>query len=670
MKEFLSVCPYDCPDACGLILQVENDQVIGVKGNPEHPFTRGTLCPKMVHYEETIHNSARLTTPLKRIGKKGEGKFTPISWEDAIKEVAEHFKDSIKTYGGESILSYSYAGTMGVVQGHVGDALFKLLGATRQDSGICCPAKNYGWESIMGNSYSTRSQEMQYSDLVVLWSVNALATNIHLMHDVKAAQRNGAKLWAIDTHISSTLKQADDYIVIRPGSDGALALGIIYILERDHLVNEKFLAQYVQGFEELKKDILPTYTPAYVSDLTGVPEKKIEAFAHDYGMAVAPFIRLGSGLARYANGAMTVRTISCLPAVVGAYEKLGGGMLCSTGGTKAINNKSITHDDWLKTSPHTPRIMPMILLGEALTNWQDPPIKCLYVHSSNPAITAPNQNLVRQGLAREDLFLVVHERFLTDTANYADIVLPATSSVEHDDIYYSYGHYVLGTGYQAIPPIGESKSNWEVYRLLAKELGFDDDFFRLSARDLIKIVVDHADKLTAEQKQKLLLGVPVEQTVPENYKLTYATPSGKIEIKNSLEDYPLPCYVPTNGETDKEEFWLLNPPDPRILDSSFNERPFPENQEKMVAFMHPADAEQKHISPDSNVVLSNQWGELKILVHYDDSLNRGTIKTAGVWWQKYSSDEKVGLNVLMPPRFTDKAQGSTFYDVKVNIRPL
>ncbi len=666
-REINAVCPYDCPDACGLVLTVENNTVLSVKGNPDHAFTRGTLCPKMVHYEDTIHSPERLRTPLKRVGPKGSGEFEPITWEEAVATIAARFKDSLQKYGGRSIMPYSYAGTMGLIQKAAAFPLFARLGAVRHNRGICSPAKTYGWNMVMGDTFGTRPQEMSHSDLVILWSLNALATEIHIMHDVKAAKARGAKVWVIDIYKTTTCAQADEVIITKPGTDGALALGILHILERDNLVNREFIANNVIGYDELVKESLPEYTPEKVSAITGVPAAQIEALAHAYGQAKAPFIRLGSGLSRYGNGAMTVRAITCLPAVVGAYETLGGGLLSDAKGSFYVNDKVMS---WDVHAGKVVPMVPMVKLGEIL-NQEEEPIRCLYIYSSNPAITAPDQNLVRQGLAREDLFTVVHERFLTDTAKYADIVLPATSSVEADDIYNSYGHYTSAIGYKAIEAIGESKSNWDTIRLIAKAMGITDPFFDKTALDLIHDTLDGAVNVPAELKEKLLQGEPVEMPVPNNYKMTFKTASHKIEILNPILAEPLPRYVESHSDTvAKGEFALINAPDLRILDSSFNERVFDTSKPMMGAWLNPIDAERLGVVEGDLVRLYNEQGTLQMPVYLDEGISPKTVVSYGVWWQRYSSDPRNSINALTSSRLTDYAEGSTFYDVKVDITPL
>ena len=678
MKEYKSVCPYDCPDACGLILTVDDNKVTKVRGNKEHAFTRGTLCPKMAHYERVIHSPKRLMTPLRRIGKKGIGpdQFTPISWDEALERIVENFNHTINTYGSESILRYSYAGTMGAVNSPAADYFFRCIGATSQDRGICSPAKQAAFKSVYGDTVAIKPQEAQHSDLIILWSLNATATDVHILHDVNVAKRNGAFVWIIDTHKTYTYDQGTHHVYVKPGSDGALALGMMHIIHRDGLEDTTFIQAYVQGYDELVRDVLPTFTPEYVSSICGVPVEIIEELAHAYAKAKAPFIRLGSGVSRYGNGAMSCRCINALPAVVGAWPHLGGGLLSSSSSSQYFNKSFMQQPN---TPTSSKRMMPMILLGDLLTNpkallehgLEDTsggvPVHSLYIFSSNPAITAPNQNLVRQGFMRDDLFTVVHERFFTDTCAYADIILPATSSAESDDIFNSYGHYTIAASYQAIPPVGESKSNWQVISELAQRMGLDDPFFAMTERELIEHMVRNSSKLSQDEQDAILRGDLVEVALPDNYKMDFKTPSGKIEILNHRESIPLITYTEPYG--DDEPFWLIIGNDIRILDSSFCELEF-DDSELMKLRMHPDDAALYNINNSDAVEIYNNRGAVRIKVYLDDTVQRGTLVTLGVWWQSQSSDAKVGINAVTASRPTDEAWGSTFYDVQVNIRKV
>ena len=666
MKEYKSVCPYDCPDACGLIVSVDNNKVISVRGDRAHAFTRGTLCPKMAHYEKVIHSPLRLKSPMKRVGKKGigEDQYTRISWDEALDAIVNNFKETIDTYGSESILRYSYAGTMGVIQSPAADYFFRCIGATDQDRGICSPAKQAGFRSVYGDTLAIKPQEAQHSDLIVLWGINATATDVHILHDVNIAKKKGARVWIIDTHKTYTFSQAHEHIYVKPGSDGALALGMLHIIHRDGLADIDFIKKHVQGYDELVKEVLLDFTPGKAAEICGVSVERMTEFAHAYAKSKAPFIRLGSGLSRYGNGAMTCRAINALPAVVGAWQYPGGGLLSSASGSKFIGK-----DVMQQAHVHAPakRLMPMIKLGEMLTKPEGTKVHSLYIFSSNPAITAPDQNVVRRGLMRDDLFTVVHERFFTDTCKYADIILPATTSVEHDDIYNSYGHYTIGTGYKLIEPIGESRSNWQVIAELAKRMGLEDDFFDLSEKDLIEQIVRTSSRISKRDQELILNGEPVEMTVPESYKMDFKTPSGKIELYNPQDVEPLIRYMPPYG--DNAPFWLINGNDIRILDSSFCELDF-NDPELMKLRIHPEDAKMYNINDGAEVEIYNDRGSVKIKAYYDDEVQRGTLVTLGVWWQSQSSDPHVAINALTAARPTDQGWGSTFYDVQVHIRNL
>lgn len=666
MTQYRSACPYDCPDCCGLLVTVEEGKAVRVGGDPQHPFTRGTLCPKMAHYERTVHSPLRLTTPLKRIGAKGEGKFRPISWDEAIAEITANWQRTIAAYGAEAILPYSYAGTMGTIQYSAGHALFYALGASSLDRTICAPAKAQGYRALMGGTLPTAPQEAQQSDYIVLWSISMLATDIHFKHDVDSARRNGAKIVCVDTYATKTAQYADEFICVKPGSDGALALGMLHVIARDKLADEAFIAQYVQGWQELQAQVLPKYPPEKAAEICGVPAETITAFAKALAKAQAPFIRLGSGQSRYGNGAMTSRLITCLPAVVGAYAKAGGGLLTSASGSHAFDKDIIRRPDMEKPGV---RHINMIKLGDVLTNTSlQPPVKSLFVYSSNPACTAPDQNKVLAGLRREDLFTVVHERFMTDTARYADIVLPATTSLEHEDIYYSYGQYVVQRAKPVIPPVGESKSNWQVAQLLAAAMGLKHGLFGQSEAELVEKFIASTDGAwpLPVDKEKLASGEPVELPLPAGYKLDFRTPSGKIDILNPSLEPPLPDYLPPHLVADKEEFILINSPDPRILDSSFNERAELTKSNIMLLLLSPEDGKRLQIQDGDTVIAENTQGEAEFTVQVSERVQAGTVVIEGVWWREHTAAGNT--NLLTHQRTTDQAEGSTFYDVKVNLR--
>jgi anaerobic selenocysteine-containing dehydrogenase len=659
-----SVCPYDCPDTCGLLVEVKDGKAVKVSGDPEHPFTRGTLCVKMNHYEETVHSPLRLTRPLLRTGAKGSGEFRSISWEEAMSWVTEGWRKIIDQHGSEAILPYSYAGTMGLIQRNAGHPFFYRLGASRLDRTICSPAKDAGWKTVMGETPAPHPDEAAESDLVILWGINAVATNIHFLHGVNRAKQKGVTIWLIDTYQTITSSVASQTYVVRPGSDGCLALGLMHLLVRDDLIDHHFLTSYVQGFEELKEKILPDFSPEKVSLLTGLSPETIKTMAHAYGRAKNPFIRLGSGLSRYGNGAMAIRTIACLPAFVGAYGKKGGGCLAGTSTAGAFAMNEVLREDFMMKKT---RAINMNRLGWALNELNDPPIQSLYVYHSNPAAVTSDQNQVLRGLRREDLFTVVHERFMTDTARHADIVLPSTSSLEHSDLYRSYGTYCIQRAKAAISPVGESKSNWEVFSLLAQRMGFHEPFFRQTADELIDHLLSIPSPMREGIDQKAFsAGKAVEIPLPSDGRTRFKTPSGKIEILNPRESHPLPCYLPPyEGDY---PFRLMTAPSLYCLNSSFRERKDLRDGEKaMYLQMNPPDAEVKGVKEGDSVIAFNQLGEVTFILHVNPKVPSGVVVAEGIWWLNHCPGLR-SVNALTSQRLTDQGGGSTFYDNTVDVR--
>ena len=662
-----SVCPYDCPDTCGLLVGVEDGKAVTVAGDPEHPHSRGTLCPKMYHYQDTVHSPRRLTTPLLADGPKGSGQFKPISWQEAIQRIKGQWQAIMATHGPQAILPYSYAGTMGLIQRNAGHAFFHRLGASRLDRTICSPAKAAGWAATMGQTPPPHPDAVKDSDLVILWGINALATSIHAIHGVQAARKTGAQVWLIDTYETPTSAQVDHTFLVRPGTDGALALGLMHILARDGLLDRGFLLGHVQGFKELAATVLPGFPPSRVSELTGLPVAVLERMAAAYGKAEAPFILLGSGLSRYGNGAMTIRTIACLPALVGAYDgRKGAGCFAGTSTSGAFALGQVTREDFLAAPV---RMVNMNRLGHALNDLAEPRVMSLYVYHSNPAAVTPDQNAVLKGLARTDLFTVVHERFLTDTARYADLVLPATSSLEHSDLYKAYGSFCIQRARAAVPPVGESRSNWDVFGLLAQAMGFTEPFFRQSADDLIDHLLSLPNVLREGlDTQALEDGKAVELPNLSGRPPRFATPSGRVEILNPKEAAPLPGYSPSHAETDGFPLALMTAPSLYGLNSSFSERDELRARRKgMRLLMNPKDAEGRKCSNDARVVAFNQLGEVTFILTVTTQVPPGVVVAEGVWWLEFAPGTRT-VNALTSQRLTDQGGGSTFYDNRVEVR--
>ena len=672
-----STCPYDCPDACGLLVEVEGGRAVGVRGDPEHPYSKGTLCAKMTRYQDTVHAPSRLATPLVRDGAKGTGSFRRATWDEAIATVSARWKEIIARHGAEAILPYSYAGTMGLVQRNVGHAFFHALGASRLARTICSPAKEAGWKAVMGDTLGPDPDEAAESDLVVLWGIDAVATNLHFVPRARAARSRGGRIFLVDTYATPTAAVADRVFLVRPGSDGALALGIMHLLHREGMVDEAFVRAHVLGLDELAREVLPEWTPERTAGATGLAPADVVELATALGRARAPFLRIGSGPSRYANGAMTVRSIVCIPALLGAWDRRGGGAMCKSNAGQAFDLECVQRED---LQPRPTRVVNMNQLGHALTELAGPAVMSLYVYCSNPAAVAPDQNAVLAGLAREDLFTVVHERFLTDTALFADVVLPATSSLEQPDLYSSYGHYAIQRTRAVIPPLGESRPNWEVFRLLAAAMGLEHPFFGLSADDLIDALLaapatmrEGIDRLALEEGRAVLLRRPAARE--------YRTRSGKIEILNAQLPEPLPRFLPTYvdraaraggrsaGASDPFPLRLMTAPSLHGLNSSFlQERDDLRARAGPLALrMSPDDAAARSLSDRDLVQAWNDRGEVTFQLEVTSDVPRGVVVAPGV--RRF--DDAPGsrtVNALTHQRLTDDGAGSTFYDTAVEVR--
>lgn len=660
-----SVCPYDCPDACGLLITVENDKAIKVEADPDHPITKGLICGKMRQYQQTVHSPQRLTTPLLRSGPKGGGRFAPISWDEAIARICSRWQEIIPQYGAESILPYSYAGTMGLVQRNSGHPFFHKLGASRLARTICTPAKDAGWKAVMGNTPALDPAERSKSDLIILWGLNAAATSIHSMADAQAARKRGAQVWAIDTYQTPTCQAVDRAIIVKPGSDDALALGMLRVMVDERLLDQAFIRDNVVGFEELCRQVLPDCRPEQMTAVCGVPADTIRDLARAYAAAKAPLIQVGGGLTRYGNGAMTIRCIAALPAVSGAWQRPGAGLFCGTSTGAAFPLQLVTREDFM-TAPT--RIVNMNQLGMALNTLHDPRVMSLYVYHSNPAAIAPDQNAVIKGLERDDLFMVVHERFMTDTARYADIVLPATSSLEHPDLYRSYGSYQAQRCCAVIPPVGEANSNWDTFCLLAEGLGWDEPFFRQSADDLIdQLLAEPNSWRDAAITKQLQQGEPVLMTPPTSPRGPWLTPSGKIELRNDREPHPLPCLLPTHAEADRLPLRLQPGVSLFSLNSCFNERDdLLQKRGEPTLLVHPADAADRQLCDEQLVTVYNGFGSIELTLKITEQVPPGTVVSEGVYRLDCSQSGR-GINALTSQRLTDCGEGSTLYDVAVEV---
>src|SRR5689334_5962895 len=503
-----SVCSLDCPDCCSVLVTVENGRGTKLRGNPDHPVTRGFLCGKVAQYLEREYHPDRLLYPQKRTGAKGEGRFERISWDEALDTIAARLHSIAAEFGPEAILPYSYAGNMGFLNNAGMDRrFFHRLGASRLDRTICSSAGGVGLVQALGYRYGTEPEQFRQSKLILAWGANILGTNVHLWPFVAEARRNGAKLYVIDPNRNRTGAAADRHYFINPGSDMALALAMMHVIIAENLHDADYVARYTEGFDGLRRRV-QQWTPARAAELTGIAADEIVALAREYATTRPAAIRLNYGVQRSERGATAVRTIALLPALIGSWREIGGGIQLSTSQGFQLNRTALERPDLQNRSPlgREARIVNMTQLGDALNRLNDPPVKAMVVYASNPAAIAPNQNDVLRGLRRDDLFTVVLEQFQTDTADYADILLPSTTFLEHTDLYLAYGHYYLQLARPALPAPGEAKSNVEVFQLLAERMGFEDPELYESPDDMIRATLDSGhpflDGITLERLER------------------------------------------------------------------------------------------------------------------------------------------------------------------------
>jgi anaerobic selenocysteine-containing dehydrogenase len=675
----LSVCPHDCPSCCSLVVTVEDGRLTSVTGNPEHPFTRGVICGKVREYAERVHSPLRVQTPLRRIGRKGTGDFVPISWDEAIETIAERWRAIIATDGAEAILPFSYAGSMGQVQYYAGHPFFHALGASRLDRSICVSTAYAGWRATVGAVTGNDSEQMVGADLVVLWGVNASYSTINVMTLVKHARARGAHVIAIDPYRTPTAQQADEHLMVRPGTDAALALAVMHVLVGEGRIDRAYIERATLGFDRLVEH-LRAYAPETVAPIVGLDTETIVRLARRYGASPRTFIRIGIGLSRHQNGAMTCRTLACLPALTGAYADPHGGALLSTGGAFGFDYAVLERPDLMPTP--TPRMINMIQLGQALTDRaMAPPVRSLYVYSSNPAAVCPDQTRVLRGLAREDLFTVVHEQVMTDTAHYADIVLPATTSMEHLDLYRSFGQLTVQLAQPVLPPLGQAKSNWEAIGLLAQAMGVAEAHYAKGDEGLIREFLAKGDPsvrgITWEQ---LVRDGWVRVELPRPYR-PFAdgapTPSGKVEFYSAwLERQGLPAlptYVPLAEGPDNRELsarfplQCIVPPNRFFLNSSFSQSELlRRRQGAATAMIAAADASTRGIRDGDDVRVESPRGAACFTARITDATRPGVVVIEGIWWHRFSPGG-VGVNALTSDRVADLGGGPAFHSNLVQV---
>lgn len=664
-----------------MLVHVRDGVAIRVTGNPEHAPTAGHLCTKVSRYVERTYHHDRLMHPMKRVGNKGEGRFERIAWDEALDTIASRLA-AIAARDPERIAPYSYAGTMGLVQGEaMAQRFFNKLGGSRLHRSICSEAGSVGYAYTLGPRMGTDIESVQDAKLIIFWGANAIASNLHFWSRAQEAKRNGARLIAIDPYRSLTAEKCHAHIAPWPGTDSALALGLMHVLIRDGRIDEDYVAQHTIGYDGLKERAA-TFTPERVATICGIEAGVIEELAREYGQVArdgeGALIRVNYGVQRAHGGGMAVRNIACLPALVGAFRHAAGGILLSTSGAFAIDNAALTRPDLL--AGREPRTINMPTIGDDLLRGEAPDFKkieALIVYNSNPVAIAPDSRRVAAGFAREDLFTVVLEHFQTDTADYADMLLPATTQLEHFDVIKPYGHYDLMFNNPAIAPLGESKPNSEIFRLLAKRMGYAEACFDDDDETIAAAATEDArwsfDDARARGWQRI---TPLAASQPRFADGGFGTSSGKVEFfsERAAADGldPLPAYIAPIEDTrsalaSRYPLAMISPPARNFLNSTFvNVESLRDTEGEPWLDIHPDDARARRIEDGRYVRVFNDRGSLRLRARVTDRARRGLVVALSIWWKKLASDGK-NANELTSQVLTDMGRAPTFYDCLVEV---
>ncbi len=672
-----SVCSLDCPDTCALLINVEDGKGTRLRGDPNHPVTRGFLCGKVAQYLEREYSPQRLLFPRKRVGAKGDGRFERIAWDEALDTIARRLQAVSDEFGPEAILPYSYAGTMGLLNNAaMGRRFFHRLGASRLDRTICSSAGGAGLTASIGFRYGTEPEQFAKSKLIIAWAANIHGTNVHLWPFIVEARRNGARFYTIDPILTRTAKLADKHFAIYPGSDLALALGLMHVIIGEKLYDADYVARYTSGFGGLRVRAAE-YPPERVEALTGLPREDIVTLAREYATTRPAAIRLNYGVQRSEWGGTAVRAIASLPALIGSWREEGGGCHLSNSQAFRFNTDALEMPELQVRSPigREARIVNMTELGKALTQLNDPPVKAMVVYNSNPAAIAPNQNLVIQGMKRTDLFTVVLEQFQTDTADYADIVLPVTTFLEHTDLYRAYGHYYLQLARPALPAPGETKSNVEIFRLLAERVGLNDPCFRDTEDDMIRALLssDHEflRGITMEQleeKHSVRLNIAAEGQPFLPFKEGgFGTPSGKCDFAPEGLQYDPPSESRLGSPDLRARYPLemVSSKNDDSMNSTFGHRDSVDAQTAVLQ-IHANDADPRGIANGDPVRIFNDRGSLVLKAEVNGTVREGVVRAPSTRWRSRASDGR-NVNVLTSDRLTDIGGGATFYNCLVQV---
>ena len=681
MHNVIGACPHDCPDTCSLVTTVENGKAISVQGNPKHPMTDGVLCTKVSRYTERTYHPDRILQPLKRTGPKGSGQFVPVSWDDALNDIANRLS-AIAAKDPQAILPYSYAGTMGQVQGEaMAMRFFHKLGASLLDRTICSSAGSEALAYTFGAKMGMRVEFFAESKLIIIWGSNSIGSNLHFWRIAQEAKRNGAKLICIDPRKSETAEKCHEHIALRPGTDAALALALMHVLIQNDWLDHDYITQHTLGWDALRSRALE-WTPERAAQVCGITTEQIESLARDWATTKPAAIRLNYGMQRVKGGGNAVRAIACLPALTGAWRHRAGGVLLANSGNFPVQRAALQRPDLL--AGRKPRTINMSRIGNALlqpaSESVGPQIKALVVYNSNPVAVAPQSGEVVQGFAREDLFTVVLEHFQTDTADYADYILPATTQLEHWDIHASYGHTDILLNRPAIAPMGECKTNTDIFRALAKRMGFTEPCFSEDDETLCRTAFAATQDMDALFAQGFThLKSANGQALPDApfAEGAFPSPSGKCEFfsqrladmgQDGLPDYIANYEIPqTNAEF---PLAMISPPARNFLNSSFvNLQSLRDIETEPVLEMHPEDAQMRGIQEGDVIRVFNQRGTYHCKARLNNRARPGVVNGLGIWWRKLGLNG-TNVNELTSQNLTDIGRAPVFYDCCVEVAVL
>ncbi len=683
-----STCPHDCPSTCALEVEVLSPTQIGrVRGAKQHSYTSGVICEKVARYAERVHHADRLLYPLRRTGPKGSGQFERVSWEDALDLTAEAMLAAERVHGAQSVWPYFYGGTMGLVMRDGINRLRHVKGYAQQYSTICTTLSQTGYIAGTGLLTGSDPREMAKSDLIVIWGSNAVSTQVNVMtHATRARKERGTKIVAVDIYRNTTIEQADVGLIVRPGSDGALACAVMHVLFRDGMANWPYLQQYTDCPNELQAH-LATRTPTWASAITGLPVEQIEAFAHMIGQTPRTYFRLGYGFARQRNGSHNMHAVLSIPAITGAWLHEGGGAFHSNSGIYGIKKTLI---EGLDAADPDVRLLDQSRIGPVLTGDQrdlagGPPVKALFIQNTNPLVVAPDQSLVKQGFQRDDLFVCVHEQFMTETARMADVVLPATMFLEHDDIYQGSGHQHIQLGLKLIEPPGACRNNHEVICALAQRVGASHPGFEMTPRELIDQTLRLSDRGTLAQleQQRWLDCQP--PFAASHFIDGFNWPDGKFRFKPDWANVPAPRrhdYGIAHTIPTLPDFWDINEtanvahpfklatsPARGFLNSSFNETPTSRQREgRPAAKIHPLDLARLGLKEGAPIRMGNERGEIRLSATSFDGVQPGVVIVEGLQPNAAFANE-AGINTLTSAVSPAPYGGAAFHDAHVWIAP-